>query len=252
MVSSENGGGGTRTHDLPVKSRKLYQLSYAPLQPENYTSMGKIVVIAGTDSAVGKTFVTSRLAAYCRGRGIDVRAVKLIETGTQENLSDTEDGVVIARAAGQASPLAALRRYHAPAAPAEAADREGRPVDIDVMVSETRAIAREASITFVEGNGGLLSPITWKRTLVDVARVMRAPVIVVAADRLGTLNHTLLTVSALELAGVHCLGVVMNHMPGDPHDTTQGTNVASLKQVSPALRVVATSGDGWEGEVLGR
>lgn len=213
---------------------------------------GRMVVIAGTDTGVGKTFVTSRLAAYSRARGIDVRALKLIDTGTSGTPSDQEDGVVIARAAGQPAPMAALRRYRAPAAPAEAADREGRPVDIDVVVNETRAIAREATLTFVEGNGGLLSPITWKRTLVDVARVLRAPVIVVAADRLGTLNHTLLTVSALELSGVRCLGVVMNRIPGERPDTTQGTNLASLKQVSPALRVVATAGDGWESIVLGK
>lgn len=214
-------------------------------------AQGRIVVIAGTDIGVGKTFVTSRLAHYCRQRGIDVRAIKLIDTGTSETPSDGEDGVVIARAAGQGAPQAALRRYRSPAAAAEAADREGRSIDIDVVVSETRAFAREATITFVEGNGGLLSPITWRRTLVDVARVLRAPVIVVAADRQGTLNHTLLTVSALEFAGVHCLGVVMNHLPGDSVDTTQGTNVQSLKQVAPALPVVATASAGWEREVLG-
>lgn len=212
----------------------------------------RIVVIAGTDIGVGKTYVTARLARYCRQKGVNVRAIKLIDTGTDDTPSDQEDGVIVARAAGQPAPLTALRRYRSPAAAAEAADREGRPIDLDVVVSETRAIAREASITFVEGSGGLLSPITWRRTMVDVARVLRAPVIVVAADRQGTLNHTLLTVSALELAGVTCLGVVMNHIPGDRRDTTQGTNLAALKQVSPALRVVATTGDGWESVVLGR
>lgn len=132
--------------------------------------VGRIVVIAGTDAGIGKTHVTARLAKYCRSRGVAVRAVKLIETGT----------------------------------------------------------------------------------LVDVARVLKAPVIVVAADRLGTINHTLLTVSALELAGVACLGVVMNRIPGDVRDATQGNNLEALKQVSPALRVVATAADGWESAVLGR
>ena len=214
--------------------------------------VGRIVVIAGTDTGIGKTHVTARLAKYCRSRGVAVRAVKLIETGTPVEPSPTEDGVVIARAAGQPAPRAALRRYRAPAAAAEAADREGRPVDLDAMVGEVRSIAREASITLVEGAGGLLSPITWRRTLVDVARVLKAPVIVVAADRLGTINHTLLTVSALELAGVACLGVVMNRIPGDARNAAQGNNLGALKQVAPALRVVATAGDGWESVVLGR
>lgn len=227
-----------------------------PKRPGNHRRpwglVGRIVIIAGTDSGIGKTHVTARLAAYCQARDVDVRAIKLTETGTAETPSDSEDGVIIARAAGQTSPKAALRRYRAPAAAAEAADRENRPVDLDQIVGEVKAIARGATITLVEGAGGLLSPITWKRTLVDVARALDAPVIVVAADRVGTLNHTLLTVSALELAGVSCLGVVMNRIPDDAHKTTPDTNLRSLRQVSPALRVVATAADDWEGVVLGR
>lgn len=85
-----------------------------------------------------------------------------------------------------------------------------------------------------------------------VARVLKAPVIVVAADRLGTINHTLLTVSALELAGAACLGVVMNRIPGDVRDAKQGNSLEASKQLSPALRVVATAADGRESAVLGR
>lgn len=215
--------------------------------------MTDLIVIAGTDTGIGKTWVTTALAAAARARGIDVRAIKLVETGTRDEPSPDEDGVRLAVAAGQRAPRAALRRYRLPAAAAEAAEREGKILDLDAALDEARAFARDAELTFVEGAGGLLSPITWDRTLLDVATALDARVLLVAADRLGTLNHTLLTLHALEAARVPCLGVVMNLLPADADDdVTRGANARQLARVRPGLRIVETAQPGWDAPLLSR
>lgn len=212
--------------------------------------MGRIVIITGTDTGVGKTWVGCRIAEALRERRINVRTVKLVETGTDVEPSDEEDGVLLARAAGQDSPRMALRRYRTAVAPAEAADIEARPLDINTVEEEAAAIIGQAHVTILEGAGGLFSPLTWQRNLLDVARKFRAPVLVVAADRLGTVNHTLLTLGMLDFSGAHYLGVVMNAVPGH-NDRARGLNANALRKVQPGLRVVETANcSDWLGEVL--
>lgn len=212
--------------------------------------MGRIVIITGTDTGVGKTWVGCRLAEALRERGINVRTVKLVETGTGVEPSEDEDGVRLARASGQALPPMALRRYRTAVAPAEAADIEGRSLDINVVEEEMAAVVKGAKVTIVEGAGGLFSPLTWQRNLLDVARRHAAPLLVVAADRLGTVNHTLLTLGMLDFSGARYLGVVMNALPNHD-DPARGLNANALRKVQPGLRVVETAAEnGWVGEVL--
>ena len=214
--------------------------------------MGKIVLLSGTDTGVGKTWVGCALVGALYGSGLEVRAVKLVETGTPEEPSPTEDGALLARATRQAAPLFALRRYRTPVAAADAAELEGRPFDLTDTITEVQAIAESADITFVEGAGGLFAPLTWRRNMLDVARRLGAPTIVVAADRLGTLNHSLLTLAVLDLAGLTCPGVVMNAMPdasGDDH--SRGRNADALRRVRPDIPVVETTSPKWVEEVMG-
>jgi dethiobiotin synthetase len=212
--------------------------------------MGRIIVIAGTDTGIGKTWVGCRLAAHLKRTGVDIRAVKLAESGTPVDLSDGEDGVLLACAASQSVPKAALRRYRTPVAVAEAADREGVPFDLEAVISEVRDFADAAELTLLEGAGGLLAPLTWKRSLLDVVRLLGADVVVVAADRLGTLNHTLLTAMALSLTSAPPLGVVLNALPdADRNDASFGQNAKALRQSAVGLQVVETSSLEWEAVV---
>jgi dethiobiotin synthetase len=210
-------------------------------------------MVTGTDTGIGKTWVTCRLVEELHARGTMVRAVKLLETGTAIEPAETEDGVRLARAAGQSQPPAALRRYRAPLTPADAARLEGEPVELAPLEAEMVRIASEAEITLVEGAGGLLAPLNYRRTLLDIARRHDTPVLVVAADRLGTLNHTLLTLSMLDFSGVYCLGVVMNRLPeaDAARDASVSRNAAMLHEVRPGTPLVETAHPGWEATVLG-
>ena len=166
-----------------------------------------ILLIVGTDTGVGKTWTGCALARALRRSGRRVVAVKPLETGCPGPPAEPEDGALLARATGQAEPLHALLRFRDPVAPPEAADREGRQIDFEELVRRVREYAARADISLVEGAGGLLSPLTWERSAVDLARALEACVLLVAADRLGTISHTLIALKLLELNRLEVLGL---------------------------------------------
>ena len=206
--------------------------------------MQDIIAVTATDFGVGKTWVTTALARSLAARHNDVRAVKIIETGVGSDAGAASDGVILAKATGQSSPTEPLLRFPDPVSAAEAASRAGEAVDITGLISQMRQIAANCDVMLAEGNGGLLTPLTWECTIVDVARRLGAMAVVVAPDRRGTINHALLTLRALAEANVNCLGVALN--AHGESDATTGTNAAALRRLAPGTRVVETNKPGWE------
>ena len=197
----------------------------------------RIVFVTGTDSGVGKTWVGCALARALVLGGHSVVAIKVVETGTDFNPSASEDGVQLAAATGQRAPLHALYRFRAPVAPAVAAELEGADkLDFDTVVGEVERVARGTEITLVETAGGLLAPLAWDWNVVDLAEALGASVLVAAANRLGTINHTLLTLSALELGGILAAGVVLS-APEVP-DGSMATNRDAIVRMSGLDRVL--------------
>jgi len=195
-----------------------------------------VLLIVGTDTGVGKTWTGQALAAALRQNGRRVVAIKPLETGCSEEPSDLEDGVALARATGQAEPRQALLRFRDPVAPPEAADREGRSIDFEAVVRVVREHAACADVALVEAAGGLLSPLTWERSAVDLAHALGARVLLVAADRLGTINHTLMALHVLELAGLEAEGIVLT-APEQP-DASTGCNAAAIARLSRGCRIL--------------
>src|ERR687893_1819854 len=195
------------------------------------------VLVTGTDTGVGKTWVACALALALGSAGRRVVALKPIETGCAGTPRDREDGVLLARATGQPQPSHAMFRLTEQVPPALASDRSGITIDFDALISRIERYGSSAEYLLIEGVGGLLAPLTWEWNMVDVARALGACALVVAVDRLGTINHTLLTLSALELAGVPCAGVVLT--TPDLPDRTTGSNAAAITRLSGVDRVVA-------------
>jgi dethiobiotin synthase len=194
------------------------------------------ILITGTGTKVGKTWVGQALAQALRSAGKQVIALKPVETGCFGPLGDREDGVLLARATGQSQPPHAIFRLPE-AVPTLSSDRSGITIDFDGLVLKIERYGEGAEFLLIEGTGGLLEPVTWEWNMVDVARALGACALVVGVDRLGTINHTLLTLSALELAGVPCAGVVLT-APEAPDQST-GTNAAAIARLSGLDRVVA-------------
>jgi dethiobiotin synthetase len=199
------------------------------------TRRSNVVVVTGTDTGVGKTWVTGAIARALAGIGARVIAIKPVETGCGSMAREEEDGVRLASVTGQADPREALIRLQAPLAPVLAAEREGRTIDFDDLLIRIEGFAAKADIVLLEGVGGLLAPITWEWCLVDIAQALEARAIVVASDRSGSVNHALLTLGALELASVPVTDVVITS-PEVP-DASTGTNDAAIARLGGIARI---------------
>ena len=194
------------------------------------------LLITGTDTGVGKTWVGRALGNALVTVGRRVVAIKPVEIGCCDATALHEDGALLAAASGQVEPRSALYRFSAPLPPAIAADAAGETIDLDAMLLRLEALSTGAQVVLVEGVDGLLAPMTWEWTVVDLARALGASALVVAADRRGTINHTLLTLGALELAGLEVAGVVLT-APETP-DPSTGTNAAAIARLAGIDRVV--------------
>jgi dethiobiotin synthetase len=193
-------------------------------------------LVTGTDIGVGKTWVGCALARALRDSGKHVIAIKPVETGCSGQPSEEEDGVRLAKATGQSEPAHAIIRLPDSMAPVLSSERAGAEIDFDALVLKIERFTESADYALVEGAGGLLTPVTWEWNMADIARALGATALVVAADRLGTINHTLLTLSALELAGLPCAGVVLT--TPEKRDASTGQNAAAIARLSGIDRVV--------------
>jgi dethiobiotin synthetase len=165
--------------------------------------------VTGSDTGVGKTFVSCAMARALVGRGNNVFAFKPIESGGSED----QRALVGAAGAWQTGELAGVYTLKRPAAPLVAARDEGIEIDIERI---TRVFARGselADFSIVEGAGGWRVPVTESADMAALARAVGLPVIIVTRATLGTINHTLLTVEAVERDGCRVAGVVMSLRP---------------------------------------
>jgi dethiobiotin synthetase len=188
---------------------------------------GRIIVVTGTGTGVGKTVVTAAVAALHPGR---VAVLKPAQTGVPAG--EPADLAHVARLAAPAT-VVELARYPDPLAPATAARRAGRPaLEPAAAARAATLLATDHDLVLVEGAGGLLVRFTdCGGTLADVAALLDAPVLVVAAAGLGTLNAAALTVEALHNRRLTCTGVVIGAWPAEP-DLAACENLHDLPAVT--------------------
>ncbi|MFG1935080.1 dethiobiotin synthase [Mycobacterium sp. NPDC048908] len=191
-----------------------------------------VLVVTGTDTGVGKTIATAALACAARLAGVDVAVCKPVQTGSPRD----DDLADVARLSGVRK-LFGTWRYPEPLAPAAAAERAGLPLPSrEQLVGSIAAV--DAKLTVVEGAGGLLVQLgAGGVTLRDVARDLAAPVLVVVAPGLGTLNHTALTLESLAAQDIPCAGLVIGSWPREP-DVTEAGNRESLARLAPVRAVL--------------
>jgi dethiobiotin synthetase len=183
--------------------------------------------VTGTDTGVGKTVVACALARALRARGVDVGVMKPTETGVGPE--GPLDAHALRAAAGSHDPIDDVcpEALALPAAPAVAAAAEGRSIDLPrIRRAAARLRARHACL-LVEGAGGLLVPLAPGFSMADLAAELALPVLVVARARLGTLNHTLLTLEALERRRLALAGVVLCH--AEPLSRADARNLEALR-----------------------
>jgi len=185
-----------------------------------------VLFVTGADTGVGKTFVACALAHALRARGRRVAVCKPVETGVED---EPEDALALRRAAGDPAPLEDICPYRlrAPLAPAVAAALEGRSIDPARIATLIARRAEVADVLLVEGAGGLLVPLAGTTTFLDLAAALRLPLVVVGANRLGTVNHCALTARVAAGAGVDLRGFVLSQ-PTAAVDASAATNAQTI------------------------
>lgn len=182
--------------------------------------MGQAIFITGTDTGVGKTFFACALARYLKSYGYRVGVMKPAETGCEPRDGElfAEDAWRLKQAADCAAPIEKICPYRLaePLAPSIAAERAGVNIDIDRLLANLDELKAAHDITLVEGAGGLMVPLLPSYTFADFARVAKLPVIVVAANKLGAINHLLLTLEHASCKGLTLLGYVLNQLSQEP------------------------------------
>lgn len=188
----------------------------------------KGLFVTGTDTGVGKTLVTAGLAAWRRACGLDVGVMKPIATGGVRlgGRWVSSDALLLSRASGTTDPLPLVNPvcYREPLAPYAAALRSRQPVAWARAVRAFHTLAARHPFLLVEGIGGLAVPLARRKTVADLIRALQLPVVVVARLRLGTLNHTLLTVAQARGAGLQVRGVILNAV--EPPLSSDGARLA--------------------------
>lgn len=201
------------------------------------------LLFTGTDTGVGKTFVTAAVVRLLRRQGRAVRVCKPVATGArwQHGRWLGEDTVELAEAAGVAGDWDQVTPWSFPdaVAPPVAARRQGKTLTLTAITEAVRHREAVGGVLLVEGVGGLLCPLTEKESVADLAVALRLPAVVVARRSLGTLNHTLLTLEAARSRGLNVAGVVVNETV-PPCGLADETNVEELRRriTVPLLTVI--------------
>ena len=199
------------------------------------------IVVTGTDTGVGKTFFACLLLKALREAGAEAVGFKPVCCG------ERADAERLVEAGGGEVPIDVVNPvwYRSPVAPAVAAELEGRPLRLEEMISRAEHLAKSYEWVILEGVGGWEVPLTEKRTFADLAGTLGWPVAVVAANRLGALNHTLLTAGAVQKRGLTLAALVLNHLE-EQHDVAMVTNRAVLeKWLDVPVRIELMPGQDW-------
>lgn len=195
--------------------------------------------LTGTDTGVGKTVITGYLAAYLRVAGLRVVTQKWVQTGCDEEPTDLQMHAALGGepAEEDASSLRCPYRFKFPASPHLAAALEGRAVDPERIRSAYRQLEEQCDLVLVEGVGGVDVPLTEHLLLADLVAELGLPALVVVANRLGCINHSLLTVEALRARGIAVVGLVFDRLSpdGEPEVLRDNPGIVSAFSGVPVL-----------------
>lgn len=179
-----------------------------------------VIFITGIDTGTGKSVATGLLARFLMKRGKSVITQKLVQTGCTGISDDIRVHREIMGTGPGADDLSGLTSPYVlslAASPHLAAEREGKLIDTGVITAATDILSSRYDIVLLEGAGGIYVPLGRGTATIDYVRSMGYPVIVVTSHRLGSINHTLLTLEALKSRDMPLLGLLYNrYPPADP------------------------------------
>ena len=205
--------------------------------------MTRGIFITGTDTGVGKTVVACAILRALTGAGLRAVGMKPVASGIAAGAARNADVDALAAAGNVSVELSLTNPYaFAPAiSPHLASRRSATIIDLQRIAAAYRELAARAERIVVEGAGGALAPLDERLDMLDIARGLSVPVLLVVGLRLGCINHALLSAHAIRARGLILAGWVANSV--DPAMEARNDNIATLEQRLPARRVATLA---WE------
>ena len=213
----------------------------------------KGILVLGTDTDVGKTYVSCRIIESLVQSGIAVGAYKPVASGALS--PERSDASLLWNASGKRGSLGLVnpQSFTAALAPPMAAEMEGKAVDESLLMQGFHAWATQCEFLVAEGAGGLMSPISWEMTNADFAASIKLPIVLVAANRIGVVNQVLTTLAASKALGLHVRCVVLNDTPDSKSDDCSRASNARLlnaflakQSSSPTLTCMTRDGKAFQ------
>ncbi|MDN5619635.1 MAG: dethiobiotin synthase [Psychrobacter sp.] len=188
-----------------------------------------VLFVSGIDTDIGKTYATGLLAKALMQQSVNVITQKLVQTGISKQ-ADGELGIaddILSHRQLMGVPLQPYDldfttcpyRYEKPASPHLSAALANRPLNINVITDATNALQADYEMVLLEGAGGLLVPINEQLLTLDYIAERGYPIVLVTSGRLGSINHTLLSLEATKSRGLMIHSVIYNHIHDDAEQT---------------------------------
>lgn len=171
--------------------------------------------VTGTDTGVGKTFITAGIASALISEGVKVGVYKPVESGARKGVDKklfSNDLEFVKKT----SPQVQIKNSYlleTAAAPLVAADVEDITIEKEVIKKDYEELSRNCDVVIVEGAGGIMVPFGKDFLAADIAKMLNIPILIVARPDLGTINHTLLTIEYAKKKGLKIAGIVINNYP---------------------------------------
>jgi dethiobiotin synthetase len=180
--------------------------------------------ITGTDTDVGKTYVTAGLAVTLRKMGIDVGVMKPFAAGTAQKKGFKSEDIEILSKAAQVNDLESLMNpqfFPMPASPYTAWKTLKIKPKINSVLTNFKKLSKLHSMLLVEGMGGIMTPILKDYFVADLIKDMKIPAVIVTRTKIGTVNHTIMTVNMCKKYNIPVKGIIINDFDSDGYKTKE-------------------------------
>jgi len=175
----------------------------------------KSYFITGTDTDVGKTYVTAGLASVMKKMGINVGIMKPFASGNVQNIGYKSQDVQILSNAAQVKDAEELVNpyfFPIPASPFTAMQNLGLEIDIKTVLNSFKKLSTMHDVLLIEGIGGIMTPILKNYFVVNLIKEMNLETIIVTTSRIGTVNHIIMTIKMCQNYGINIRGIIINNL----------------------------------------
>ena len=182
--------------------------------------MSNVIFVSGIDTGIGKTYCTGYLAKLWNAEGIRTITQKLVQTGNVDISEDIEKHREIMGMGWfpeDKTKLTMPEIFSYPASPHLATQIDGRDIDFEKIENATQQLADKFDVVLLEGAGGLMVPLTTELLTIDYLVKKNYPIILVSSGRLGSINHTLLSLEVIQQRGLNLFAVAYN-LKDESHD----------------------------------